>query len=125
MHQNIEIALMKTQSRAFRTSDGAEGSPSNRTMNLSTQQEWLIDNCECLWVAQPEPNEIFMEKPENVRLPPSNLKELERWGEEWQIIAKQTNKQTKKTWGCKGTSAKHLVKGMSTYAMYLFEFFYL
>ncbi len=39
-----DIALMKTQSRAFRTSDWAEGSPSNRTMTLSTQQEWLIDN---------------------------------------------------------------------------------
>ncbi len=25
MHQNTEIALMKTQSRAFRTSDWAEG----------------------------------------------------------------------------------------------------
>ncbi len=44
MHQNIEIALMKTQSRAFRTSDWAEGSPSNRTMDLNTQQEWLKGN---------------------------------------------------------------------------------
>ncbi len=38
--------------------------------------------CECPWEAQPEPelepNQIFLEKPENVRLPPSNLKELER-----------------------------------------------
>ncbi len=42
--KNIEIALMKTQSRAFRTSVWAEGSLSNRTMTLSTQQEWLIDN---------------------------------------------------------------------------------
>ncbi len=43
--------------------------------------------CECSWVAQPqpgiEPNQIFLEKPENVCLPPSNLTELERWrGEE-------------------------------------------
>ncbi len=43
--------------------------------------------CECPWVARPEPelepNQIFLEKPENVRLPPSNLTELERWrGEE-------------------------------------------
>ncbi len=74
MHQNIE---MKTQSRAFRTSDWAEGSPSNRTMNLNTQQEWLIDNSVNVleW-----PNHSlsltpikFLEKPENVRLPPSNL----------------------------------------------------
>ncbi len=35
---------MKTQSRAFRTSDWTEGSPSNRTMTLSTQLDWLIDN---------------------------------------------------------------------------------
>ncbi len=78
----------KTQSRAFRTLDWAEGLPSNRTMTLSTQQEWLIDKvCECPWVAQPEPelepNQIFLEKPENVRLPPSNLTELQTWrGEE-------------------------------------------
>ncbi len=43
--------------------------------------------CECPWVAQPqpgiEPNQIFLEKPENVHLPPSNLTEPERWrGEE-------------------------------------------
>ncbi len=43
--------------------------------------------CECPWVAQPhlgfEPSQIFLEKPENVRLPPSNLTELETWrGEE-------------------------------------------
>ncbi len=43
--------------------------------------------CECPWVAQPQPgikpSQIFLEKPENVRLPPSNLTELERWrGEE-------------------------------------------
>ncbi len=30
----------------------------------------------------------------------------------------------KKTWGCKGASAKHWVKGMNTYAMYLFEFIF-
>ncbi len=44
-------------------------------------------HCECLWMAQPqpelEPNQIFLEKPENVHLPPSNRKKLERWrGEE-------------------------------------------
>ncbi len=56
----------------------------------STQQEWLLDNCKCPSVAQPgiEPNQIFLEKPENVCLPPSNLTELERWREEWQIIAR-------------------------------------
>ncbi len=38
--------------------------------------------CECTRAAQPQPginpSQIFLEKPENVRLPPSNLKELER-----------------------------------------------
>ncbi len=29
----------------------------------------------------------------------------------------------KKTWGCKGASAKYWVKGMNTYAMCLFQFF--
>ncbi len=43
--------------------------------------------CECLWEAQPQPelehSQIFLEKPENVRLSPSSPKELERWrGEE-------------------------------------------
>ncbi len=42
--------------------------------------------CECPWVAQPqpglEPNQIFLEKPENVHLPPSNQTELERWRDE-------------------------------------------
>ncbi len=43
--------------------------------------------CECPWVAQPQPgikpSQIFLEKLENVHLPPSNLTELERWrGEE-------------------------------------------
>ncbi len=37
---------MKTQFRAFRTSDWAEGLPSNRTVTLSTQQKRLIRNAE-------------------------------------------------------------------------------
>ena len=35
--QSTEISLMKTWSRVLRTSDWAKGSPSNRTMTLSTQ----------------------------------------------------------------------------------------
>ncbi len=42
--------------------------------------------CECPWVAQPQPgiegNQTFLEKPENVHLPPSNLTELETWRDE-------------------------------------------
>ncbi len=68
------LRLMKTQSRAFRTSDWAEGSPSNRTVTLSTQQEWLIHNAVNVleWPSHSlglEPNQIFLEKPENLRLP--------------------------------------------------------
>ncbi len=48
-HQNRRKAqctkiLRFSIQRAFRTSDWAEGSPSNRTMTINTQQEWLIDN---------------------------------------------------------------------------------
>ncbi len=45
--------------------------------------------CECPWVAQSEPelepNEIFLEKPENMHLPPSNLTKLERWKVRWRM----------------------------------------
>ncbi len=39
------------------------------------------------------------------------------------LMSKACRIKQKKTWGCKGTSAKYLVKGMNTYAMYLFQFF--
>ncbi len=44
MHQNIEIFLTRTQSSTFRTSDLAEGLPSNKTMTQSRQHKWLIHN---------------------------------------------------------------------------------
>ncbi len=51
--------------------------------------------CECPWVAQPEPgikpNQIFLEKPENVQpasIQPDRAWDVNRWGEECQIIAK-------------------------------------
>ncbi len=49
-------------------------------MTLNTARVAYIQLCECPCVAQPgiKPNQIFLEKPENVRLPPSNLTELER-----------------------------------------------
>ncbi len=43
-------------------------------------------------------------------------------GETWKCEQKN---QTKKTWDCKGASAKYVVKGMNTYAMYLFSVFYI
>ncbi len=65
-------------------------------------------------------------KSENVRLLSSNLTELESGrGEEkngrWLPNADEQglSHQTKKTWDCKGASAKSLVfKGMNTYAMF-------
>ncbi len=62
---------MKTRVQSIQNLRRAEGSPSNRTMDLNTQQEWLKGNViECHWVAQPQPgikpSQIFLEKPENV-----------------------------------------------------------
>ncbi len=39
------------------------------------------------------------------------------------LMRKACHVKQKKTWDCKGASAKYLVKGMNTYAMYLFQFF--
>ncbi len=91
--------------------------------------------CECPWVAQPEPelelNQIFLEKSENVHLPHPTWQSLRReemtrrMADNGQIlICKACHIIPKKTWGCKGASAKYWVKGMKTYAMYLFQFFY-
>ncbi len=129
MHQNIEIALMKTQSRAFRTSDWAEGSPFNRTMNLNTQikgnsvnvLEWpshsLVLNPVkyfwrnlkmCIYPIQPDRAwEVRRRMTDNCQI----------------LICKACHIIPKKTWGCEGASAKYWVKGMNTYAMYLFQFF--
>ncbi len=111
----------------------AEGSPSNRTMDLNTQQEWLIHNAVNVleWPSHMGLNPIkyFWRNLKMCVCPiqPERAWEVKRWGEQWRIIAKwwwaklvAWNK--KKTWGCKGTSAKYLVKGMNTYAI-LFEFF--
>ncbi len=81
--------------------------------------------CECPWVAQPEPvlepNQIFLEKPENVHLPQSNLTELEtrrRMVDNCQIwMCKACRIIPQKTWGCKGASAKCWFKSMKTHAM--------
>ncbi len=136
MHQNIERALMKTQSRAFRTSNWAEGSPSNWTMTPNhTARVAYRQLCECPWVAQPQPgleyNQIFLEKPENVHLPHPTWQSLRReemrrrMVDNFQIpMCKACRIIPQKTWGCKGASAKYWVKGMKTYAMYLFQFFF-
>ncbi len=89
MHQNIEILSLNENpiqsiqnvwlGRRFTFQQDSD--PEHTATMAYTQC------CECPWVAQPQPgletNQIFLEKPENIRLPPSNLKELERWtGEE-------------------------------------------
>ncbi len=95
----------------------AEGLPSNRTMDLNTQQEWLIDNS--------------LEKPENVRLPPSNLTELERGrmrrriADNCQMLMSKACRIKQKRLEAVKASAKYLVKGVNTYAMYLFQFFFI
>ncbi len=89
--------------------------------------------CECPWVAQPEPelepNEIFLEKPENVHLPHPTWQSLR--GEEVRrrmadnchmLMSKACHIKQKRL---ETASAKYLVKGMNTYAMYLFQFFYI
>ncbi len=40
------------------------------------------------------------------------------------LMNKACRIKQKKTWGCKGASDKYWVKGLNTYAMYLFLFFY-
>ncbi len=83
MHQNIEIALMKTKSRLQSIQNLRLGrrftlqqdNDPNHTARVAYTQR-----CECLWVAQPqpglEPNQIFLKKPENMRLPPTSPNEL-------------------------------------------------
>ncbi len=81
--------------------------------------------CECPWVTQPqpvlEPNQIFLEKPENVHLPHPTWQSL-RGEEVRRRIADHCQIMMSKA--CKGASAKYVVKGMNTYALYLFQFFY-
>ncbi len=89
MHQNIEMKTLKENQvqgiqnlRLGKRFTFQQDSDPKHTARVAYRQL-----CECIWVAQPlpelEPNHIFLEKPENVHLPPTNLTELERWrGEE-------------------------------------------
>ncbi len=136
MHQIIEIALMRTQSRAFRTSDWAEGSPSNRTVTLNTQQTWLIDNSVNVleWPSHSlglNPTKYFWRNMKMWICPHPTCQSLRR--EEMRrrmadncqmLMSKACRIKQKKTWDCKGASAKYLVKDMNTYAMYLFQLFF-
>ncbi len=93
--------------------------------------------CESLWVTQPQPglecNQIFLEKTWKCASAPNPTWQSLR-GEEVRrrmadncqmLMCKACRIILKKTWGCKGASPKYWVKGMNTYAMYLFQFFFL
>ncbi len=136
MHQNIEIALIKPQSRVFRTSDCAQSSPSNRTMTLSTQQKWLIDNSVNVleWPSHSlglNPIKYFWRNLKMCICPHPTWQSL-RGEEARRIMADNCQMMTckachiihKQTWGCKGASAKYWVKGLNTYAKFLFQCFF-
>ncbi len=127
---------MKTQSRAFRTSDWAEGSPSNRTMTLNTQQEWVIDNSVNVleWPSQSlslHPIKYFWRNLKMWVCPHPTWQSLR--GEEVRrtmadnckiLMCKACRIIPQKTRGCEGGSAKYeRVKGMNTYAMCSFQGF--
>ncbi len=112
MHQNIEIALVQSIQNLRR----AEGSPSNRTMTLNTQQEWLIDNSVNVleWPSHSQTqSNISGEtwKCASAPIQPDRAWEVKRWGEEWQIIDKcwwaKLVASNKKDETVKGASAKY------------------
>ncbi len=130
MHQNIEIALMKTQSRAFRTSDSGrftfqqDNDPKHTTLWTSLSGPardwaWTQSNiCGQTWKCVSAP------------LQPDRAWEVKsevKMAHNCQMLMSKACriKKTKKSWDCKDASAKYLVKGMNTYAMYLFQFFYI
>ncbi len=90
MHQNIEIALMKTQSRHSEPQTGRSFTFQHINGPKYTARVAYTQLCERPWVAQPQPgikpSQIFLLKPENVLLPPSNMRpwEVKRWGDKWQ-----------------------------------------
>ncbi len=132
MHQNIEIALVQSiqNLRLGRRFIFQQDSDPKHTARVAYTQL-----CECLWVAQPQPeikpSQIFLEKPENVRLPNPTWQSLRgeemrrRMADNYQMLmSKACHIIPKNTWGCNGASAKYWVKGLNTYAMYFFQFIF-
>ncbi len=84
----------------------AKGSPSNRTMNLNTQKEWLIGNS----VSGPARTWAWTQsnisggawKCASAPIQPERAWEVKKWGEEWQIMMtiKACRIIPKKIWGC-------------------------
>ncbi len=91
MRPSTGISWTKTFSRVLRTSDWAEGLPSNKTMTLSTQLKWRRSGFTttpfCSWMAQPEPwlkpNWASLERPKNGCPPTFNI-QPDRTGEDLQ-----------------------------------------
>jgi hypothetical protein len=87
--QSTERSLMKTCSRAHRTSDWVEGLPSNRTMTLSTRPRqrrndfWTSLN---VLVAQPEPGY----NPIQVRAQYGTVEEAKLLAAHWPLLYRHT-----------------------------------
>ncbi len=140
MEQSTEIFSMKTCSTALRTSDWAEGSPSNMTMKHTAKvtQEWLRDISvnPLEWPSQgPDLNptkHLWRDLKMAVhRRSPSNLTELERICKEEipqsrcaKLVASYP-KRFKAVIAAKGPLTKYWVKGLNTYVNVMFFFFFL
>ncbi len=105
----------------------AEGLRSNRTVTLSTQQEWLIDNSVNVleWPSHSldlKPVKYFWRNLKMCICPHLTWQSLrgEEVRRQMADNCQMLMSKAKKTRGCKGASDTYLVKGMNTYAMYLF-----
>jgi hypothetical protein len=125
--------LMKTCSRALRTSDQGEGSPSNSTTTLSTQTRQRRSGFgTSLWVAQPKaglkPDWTSLERLEKS----CAATELERiFREEWENLPKDRCAKLVTSYPrrygavitANGPSTKYWVKDLNTYVNVIFQFF--
>ncbi len=127
MHQTIEDNLNENPVQSIQNLTRAEGLPSNRKMDLNTQQEWLIDNSvdvlecpslslnlnliKCFW-GNLKMYVCLHRTWQNLR-----WKEVRRQIDNCQMrMSKSCHIQQKRL---EAVKVLHLVKGMNTYAMYL------
>ena len=133
----VEISLMKTWSRALRTSDWAEGSPSNRTMTLSTRPRQRRSALgKTLWMSLSGPARALTWTQSNI------------FGETWKWLSTdsphptwQSNgrkipkprcaklvsypRRLKSVIAAKGASTKYWVKGLNTSVNVICQFSFL
>ena len=138
--QSTERFLIKFCSRALRTSDWGEGSPSNRTMTLSTQPTQHSSGFRSsLWMslsgsARARTWTRFEHLWRDLKIAvqrrsSSNLTELERiCREEWEKLPKYKlvpsyRRRLKAVIAAKGASTKCRVKGLNTYVNVIFHCF--